>query len=86
MNAAVTAYAEGNFSVLDSSPFTVEAEPGLVIHVHAGRLWVQQDGAPTLDVTAGERLVLPGAGSLSVRGAACTHIELQCAGAAALRA
>lgn len=85
MNAAIAAYAEGDFSVLDSSSLHRRSDRGPAIHVNAGRLWVQQDGTPALGVTAGERFVVPDAGPLSARGAARTHIELRCAGAPQLR-
>jgi hypothetical protein len=85
MNLAAPCAAEGHFSVVDPTPFTVEAEPGLVIHVHSGWLRVPGGDSPGVRIGPGGRYVAPGGGLLTVNGAERTHVELLRPGRAGAR-
>jgi hypothetical protein len=77
MSHTIPCPAEGHFSVVDPTPFTIHAEPGLAIRVHAGWLWVPRDGTLTLRLDAGDRFVVRQRGTLLLCGRPRTHVELE---------
>lgn len=69
--------AEGHFSIVDFGTLTIEAEPGLVIRVHAGCVWVPRHREHcSVDVAPGEQFVVAVAGPFTVLVIARTHVEL----------
>lgn len=67
----------GTFSLIGDDPVGIEAEAGLVIRVHAGRVQLPpREERPGVVVAAGEHVVVPCAGSLTVRASKRTQIEL----------
>ena len=68
----------GTFSLIADGPVSFNAEPGLVIRVHAGCLWIPgHQNAPAVAVAAGEQFVAPSAGRLTVRASRRTQVELE---------
>jgi hypothetical protein len=68
---------EGPFSLFKHGPFSIEAEPGLVIRVLAGCLWVpNHEEHCSVSVGAGEHLVARRAGELTILAAAGTQVRL----------
>lgn len=68
---------EGRFSVLGYGPVKLVAEPGLVIRVHTGCLWVPHHAEHgSVGVGAGERFVVRSACELTTLATDGTQIEL----------
>lgn len=65
----------GRFSLLGD--VDVAAETGLVVRVHAGVLQVPVAGDRSVEVTAGEHVVVQHTGTLTVRGERRTQVELE---------
>lgn len=81
MNAPITlsrATTVGAFSLRERGPVTIDAEPGLVIRVHAGCLWLPHDELQcSVGVGAMEHFVVRRAGRLSAHGQRATEVELE---------
>jgi hypothetical protein len=67
----------GRFSLCRRGPVTIDAEPGLVIRVLAGCLWLPHDEARcSVGIGAAEHFVVRRAGSLCAHGQRATEVEL----------
>lgn len=68
----------GTFSLPPQASIVVVAEPGLVIRVHSGCLWVPHHAEHcSIGVGAGERFVVDRAGTLTVLASGRTEVELE---------
>jgi hypothetical protein len=71
------ATASGRFSLTQDGPILLEADSGLVIHVHAGRLWVPDPAQQcNVGVAAAECFEIRHAGELLAMGRRGTQVEL----------
>ncbi len=67
----------GPFSLRERGPVMIDAEPGLVIRVHAGCLWLPHDEAQcSIGIGAAEHFVIRRDGSLCAHGQCATEVEL----------
>jgi hypothetical protein len=81
MNTSPTlsrATAVGPFSLCAHGPVAIDAEPGLVIRVRAGCLWLPHDEAQcSVGIGATEHFVVRSAGRLIAHGQRATELELE---------
>jgi hypothetical protein len=69
--------ASGRFSLTQDGPIQIEADRGLVIHVHAGCLWVPDPAAQcSVGIAAGECLEIRHSGEWLAMGRRGTQVEL----------
>jgi hypothetical protein len=72
------ATAEGIFSVVTHGSIGIDAEPGLVIRVHAGCLWVpRRDEHGSVAIGAGEHFVVDRASKLKALASSRAQVELE---------
>lgn len=68
----------GRFSLIERGPVAIDAEPGLIIRVHAGCLWVpHHEEYCSVGVGAGEQFVVRQAGRLTTMATDSTQLELE---------
>lgn len=68
----------GPFSLFEYGAIGIETEPGLVIRVHAGCIWVPNgDDHCSVGVGAGESFAVRGAGLLTALATPRTEVELE---------
>ncbi len=69
--------AEGPFSLRDHGSIDIDAEPGLVVRVHAGCLWVpHHEEHCSVGIGAGEQFTVRSSGRLTVLATSGTQAEL----------